>query len=226
MKITLTQIGKAYRDANKRLTVIEGLSYQFPAQGSVAIIGRSGIGKSTLLHLIGGLDLPSTGAISFDQQRLDAMSLDQLSAFRGKHIGFVFQSHHLLPEFSALENVAMPLVIMGEDSEAAEERAEDLLERVGLSERMHHRPAELSGGEQQRVAIARAVVAGPDVVLADEPTGNLDPVNAQGVQDLLLEVNRELNNVLIVVTHSRELAAAMDIVLEMQPGGALKPLIK
>ncbi|MBX7137819.1 MAG: ABC transporter ATP-binding protein, partial [Oligoflexia bacterium] len=212
MKITLTQIGKAYRDANKRLTVIEGLSYQFPAQGSVAIIGRSGIGKSTLLHLIGGLDLPSTGAISFDQQRLDAMSLDQLSAFRGKHIGFVFQSHHLLPEFSALENVAMPLVIMGEDSEAAEERAEDLLERVGLSERMHHRPAELSGGEQQRVAIARAVVAGPDVVLADEPTGNLDPVNAQGVQDLLLEVNRELNNVLIVVSHSRELAAAMDIV--------------
>lgn len=187
----------------------------------MAIIGRSGIGKSTLMHLLGGLDTPTSGSVRYGEHVVSAMSSDQRAAFRGKHVGFIFQFHHLLPEFSALENVSMPLIIAGVDTRAAQERAAVLLERMGIAERMGHLPSQLSGGEQQRVAIARALVTQPRVVLADEPTGNLDVNTAAEVQELLLEMNREQRNTLIIVTHSRELARSMDLVVEMLPGGAL-----
>jgi lipoprotein-releasing system ATP-binding protein len=212
---------KRYRDADHDLTILDGVSVEFPERGSVAIVGRSGIGKSTLLHLLGGLDVPTSGGIWYGDTELGSLGNDELSAFRGRYVGFIFQFHHLLPEFTALENVAMPLLISGEGEIQAERRAGEMLERVALSSRADHRPGALSGGEQQRVAIARALVGRPAVVLADEPTGNLDVETANGVQELLLTMNRELGNLLVVVTHSRELAAAMDRTAEMEPGGKL-----
>lgn len=221
MKISVTELRKSFRDAESELTVIDSLSFEFPEARSIAIVGRSGIGKSTLLHLLGGLDRPSAGRIFYDSTDIAALSVDDLSAFRGRSVGFVFQFHHLLPEFSALENVAMPLLINGCPERQALSDARAMLEHVGLANRADHIPGKLSGGEQQRVAIARAVVTRPAVILADEPTGNLDLATARQAQQLLLEINKELRNTLIVVTHSTELAEAMDVVLEMQPGGAL-----
>jgi len=221
MQIRLENLTKKYRDADRELTVIKDLSFTFPAKGSVAIIGRSGIGKSTLMHLLGGLDVPSHGHVLYDGKVVSELSSDERAAFRAKQVGFIFQFHHLLPEFSALENVAMPLTIAGvPDSEAFDVSAA-LLNRMGLTSRVSHRPSQLSGGEQQRVAIARALVAKPRVVLADEPTGNLDVATAAEVQSVVLELNRELENTLIVVTHNHELARSMDSVVEMQPGGEL-----
>ena len=221
MKIRTVELQKRFRDADRDLTIIDSLTCEFPERGSVAIVGRSGIGKSTLLHLLGGLDLPSGGSVFFDDVELGRLSGDDLSRFRGRHVGFIFQFHHLLPEFTALENTAMPLIIADIGEREAEDRAAQMLDRVGLSNRSTHRPGELSGGEQQRVAIARALVTEPSVVLADEPTGNLDVHTAQSIQNLLLEINRERGSLLVVVTHSAELARAMDRTAEMQPGGAL-----
>ncbi|MBN8550546.1 MAG: ABC transporter ATP-binding protein [Deltaproteobacteria bacterium] len=221
MKISTRNLTKTYQDADRQLKVIHDLSIDFPEDCSIAVVGRSGIGKSTLLHLLGGLDRPSSGEILYDEQNIAALSNDALSEFRGRNVGFIFQFHHLLPEFSALENVAMPLIILGTPEAQALEQARAVLDRVGLSERLEHVPGKLSGGEQQRVAIARAVVAQPRIILADEPTGNLDLSTARDAQQLLLEINRELHNTLIVVTHSAELANAMDSVVEMQPGGGL-----
>jgi len=221
MQLELKNVSKSYRDAGRTLTVLENLSFIFPAASSVAIVGKSGVGKSTLLHILGGLDRPSSGSVLLEGNDLGLMGDDELSDFRGKHIGFVFQFHHLLPEFNAVENVAMPLIIGGMDAEYAERDATTVLERVGLSGRLTHRPGQLSGGEQQRVALARALVSGPSVILADEPTGNLDFTTAKEMQELLLEINRELKNLLIVVTHNPELAQSMDTVLEMMPGGNL-----
>ena len=221
MKISTSNLSKSYQDADRVLKVIDALTVEFPEDRSIAIVGRSGIGKSTLLHLLGGLDRPSTGQILFDGQDIAALSNEALSDFRGSNVGFIFQFHHLLPEFSAAENVAMPLIISGLIESAALEQAHAVLDRVGLADRKEHIPGKLSGGEQQRVAIARAVVAKPRVILADEPTGNLDVATAREAQQLLLEINRELHNTLIVVTHSSELADAMDSVVEMQPGGKL-----
>lgn len=221
MKIRTVHLQKTYRDADRNLTVIGDLSFDFPASGAVAIVGRSGTGKSTLLHILGGLDRPSGGSVLYDDVELSALAGDELALFRGRNVGFVFQFHHLLPEFSALENVAMPLIIAGLPDGDATKRATAMLDRVGLASRMKHRPGELSGGEQQRVAIARAVVSNPRVVLADEPTGNLDVETSRDIQRLLLEINRELSNVLIVVTHSLEIARNMDVTLEMSPGGTL-----
>ena len=224
MQIHLKNLSKSYRDADRELTVINNLTYSFPDTGSVAIIGRSGIGKSTLMHLLGGLDLPSGGAVFYDDRNVSAMSSDERAAFRARKVGFIFQFHHLLPEFSALENVSMPLTIAGVSDDEAYEVSAALLKRLGLESRARHLPSQLSGGEQQRVAIARALVAQPRVVLADEPTGNLDVKTAQEVQSIVLEMNRELKNTLIIVTHSQELARCMDLVVEMEPGGSLIPV--
>jgi lipoprotein-releasing system ATP-binding protein len=221
MHVEIDQLTKRYDDAGRMLTVINDLTFSFPESGSVAIIGRSGIGKSTLMHLLGGLDTPTSGSVRYGEHVVSAMDSDDRAAFRGRHVGFIFQFHHLLPEFSALENVSMPLIIAGIDERSARDRSAVLLERMGLSQRQGHLPSQLSGGEQQRVAIARALVTQPRVILADEPTGNLDVNTAAEVQQLLLEMNKEQRNTLIIVTHSRELARSMDMVVEMLPGGAL-----
>ncbi|MFN4896453.1 MAG: ABC transporter ATP-binding protein [Pseudomonadota bacterium] len=224
MHIRLESLTKSYQDADRELTVIRDLSFSFPERGSVAIIGRSGIGKSTLMHLLGGLDTPTSGRVLYDGQAISELSSDQRAAFRARKVGFIFQFHHLLPEFSALENVAMPLTIAGVADDSAFEQSAELLARMGLKSRVSHRPSQLSGGEQQRVAIARALVAKPRVVLADEPTGNLDVATAAEVQSIVLELNRELQNTMIVVTHNHELAKSMDVVVEMMPGGELVPV--
>lgn len=221
MRIEVEKLTKRYRDADRDLTVIDGLSFAFPDKGSVAIIGRSGTGKSTLMHLLGALDSPTSGCVRYGNINISALSSDERASFRAKNIGFIFQFHHLLPEFSALENVALPLVMSGVPDGEAEERASALLTKVGLATRISHLPSQLSGGEQQRVAIARALVARPAVVLADEPTGNLDIATASEVQRLLLEINREQGSTLIIVTHNHELARSLDMVVEMHPGGSL-----
>jgi lipoprotein-releasing system ATP-binding protein len=221
MQVKVEHVTKRYRDADHDLVVINDLTFCFPPKGSVAIIGRSGIGKSTLLHLLGGLDTPTSGRIVYDSTDVSGLSVDARARFRATTVGFIFQFHHLLPEFSARENVTMPLIIGGVIEDEAVERAEYFLRLMGLTKRMDHLPSQLSGGEQQRVAIARALVTEPRVVLADEPTGNLDVKTAEEVQELLLESNRRLESTLIVVTHNTELARNMDMAVEMLPGGNL-----
>ena len=222
MQISLNEISKTYTDAARELCIIEDLSYDFPQSGTVGLVGRSGIGKSTLLHAIGGLDRPTAGTVTFDDIDIYSLRPDDLAKFRGENVGFIFQFHHLLPEFTALENVAMPLIIQGKADQICLSDAEEILIALGLKDRLHHRPAELSGGEQQRVSIARAMVAKPKVILADEPTGNLDYRTAAEIQDLIFNLNKDMGSLLVAVTHSRELVANLDLVLEMQPGGDLK----
>ena len=222
MRVSAKNLRKTFHDGERELTIIENLTFEFPNSGAVAIVGRSGIGKSTLLYMLGGLERPSSGGVSYDGTELSALSDTELSLFRGKNMGFIFQSHHLLAEFDALENVAMPLLVCGMSESEASRRANAMLERVGLTDRLHHRPGQLSGGEQQRVAIARAVVSQPRLVLADEPTGNLDFTTARQVQELLLSLQRELANSMIIVTHNLELAHSLDCSYEMLPGGTLQ----
>ncbi len=221
LKLEILNLRKSFVDADRRLSVIEGLNYTFPEIASVAIVGRSGVGKSTLLHLLAGLDTPDSGEVTFNGTDITKLSSEDLSSFRCKNIGFIFQFHHLLSDFTALENVAMPLIIQGESEEDAQQKALSILTRVGLKDRVDHGPGELSGGEQQRVAIARAVVSNPRVLLADEPTGNLDVSTADDVGRILLDVQREKKILLIIVTHSYQLAKQMDVILEMMPGGNL-----
>ena len=212
---------KIYRQGTRaafEVPVLMGVDMEIMAGERVAVVGASGSGKSTLLHLMGALDTPSSGEICFEGRNMALMSADQKAAFRNKTLGFVFQFHHLLPEFSALENVAMPAIIGGASQRSVMPRAREMLDRVGLSARMDSKIATLSGGERQRVAIARAVFMRPRVLLADEPTGNLDEVTGAQVGALMNELNRELGMTLVVVTHNRELAAGMGRTLELKAG--------
>jgi lipoprotein-releasing system ATP-binding protein len=209
---------KDYVDGPRTIRVLAGVDLTVPRGEMVAIVGESGVGKSTLLHLLGGLDRPTGGTVRIGSIELSGQTERDLARFRNQAIGFVFQFHHLLPDFSALENVMMPLLIGGERPAAAQKIAAAMLDRVGLAERLTHRPGELSGGEQQRVAVARAIVGRPRLVLADEPTGNLDPDTGLAVEQLLVELNRQAEITCIVVTHSARLAAAMDRTLRLTHG--------
>jgi lipoprotein-releasing system ATP-binding protein len=200
------------------ITVFDGVDLQVERGEMVAIIGASGAGKSTLLHLLGALDTPSAGRVLIAGRALEGMSDDAVSTLRNRTIGFVFQFHHLLREFTALENVMMPLRIAGTEETAARERALTLLDRVGLAGRVDHRPSELSGGEQQRTAVARALAADPSILLADEPSGNLDHHNSEKLHELFAELSRELEIAMVVVTHNRSLAARADRILQLEDG--------
>jgi lipoprotein-releasing system ATP-binding protein len=205
------------------IEVLSGVDLAVSRGEFVAIVGSSGSGKSTLLHLLGALDVPSSGTVQLDGRRYGDLDSDALALVRNRKIGFVFQFHHLLREFTALENVMLPLLIAGEDEARARSRAEELLAAVGLAGRMSHRPAALSGGEQQRAAVARALAADPLVVLADEPSGNLDAANSERLHQLFGRLSREFETALVVVTHNRSLAARADRVLSLE-GGRLIPL--
>lgn len=212
-------ISKVYDEGKIKTTVLSGLDLTVQAGERIAIVGSSGSGKSTLLHLLGGLDTPTTGEVWLKGACLNQLNETRRGELRNQYLGFVYQFHHLLAEFSATENVAMPLLMRADVSiKEAERRANALLERVGLSHRLHHRPSELSGGERQRVAIARALVTEPALVLADEPTGNLDDENATAVFELLTELQSSIGMALLMVTHDRQLAARADKILEMKSG--------
>jgi lipoprotein-releasing system ATP-binding protein len=212
-------LGKSYVGGDGGIiTVLDGVDLAVDRGEMVAIIGASGAGKSTLLHLLGALDRPSAGEVVIAGRPLGGLDDDAVSALRNRTVGFVFQFHHLLREFTALENVMMPLRIAGSDDAQARHRAEGLLDRMGLAGRAHHRPAQLSGGEQQRTAVARALAADPSVLLADEPSGNLDHVNSERLHDLFAELTRELEIAMVVVTHNRSLAARADRVLQLEEG--------
>ncbi|OGW45508.1 MAG: ABC transporter ATP-binding protein [Nitrospirae bacterium GWC2_57_9] len=204
------------------LTVLDGIDFEIRRGEMLAIVGASGVGKSTFLHIVGGLDHPTSGKVLYGGTDIFSMDGDRIARFRNEHVGFVFQFHHLLPEFSALENVMMPALIRGTGRDAAQQAASRVLSDVGLSPRIHHRPGELSGGEQQRVAVARALMLGPDVVLADEPTGNLDAHTGESIHELLKKINQEQGITFVIVTHNDRLAVRADRVLRMTEGKLLQ----
>jgi len=216
--LAVEDIYKSYFLNGKRIDVLRGVSITIEKGELVSLVGASGSGKSTFLHVLGTLDVPAAGRMLFQGRSVFDMNDGEVAEFRNKSIGFVFQSHYLLPEFTASENVAMPALILRQDKKQAMKRARTLLERVGLEHRSEHRPGELSGGESQRVALARALMLEPALLLADEPTGNLDPATGEGIHTLLREVNRDLGVTAIVVTHNEALARSMPRQLRLQDG--------
>ena len=216
--IRIEGLGKTYLMGEKRLEVLRGIDLEIAAGELVALTGPSGAGKSTFLHVVGTLDAPTQGRVRFDGEDVFARGEEELAEFRNAAIGFVFQSHHLLPEFTALENAMMPALVRRLPRAEARSRAEEMLALVGLSERMDHRPGELSGGEQQRVALARALCLKPRLLLADEPTGNLDPRTAEGIHQLLVDLNARLGITAVVVTHNEQLAQSLPRRLRLEAG--------
>jgi lipoprotein-releasing system ATP-binding protein len=216
--IAASNLTKSFTDGGLETHVLASINLTVNKGDRLAIVGSSGSGKSTLLHILGGLDSPTQGEVLVSGQNIHAMKSHAASRLRNQQLGFVYQFHHLLPEFTAVENVAMPLVIGGQAPKAAQQQARELLDRVGLGHRLEHKPGELSGGERQRAALARALITKPACLLADEPTGNLDHRTAQSIFDLLLELNTDLGTALVIVTHDTELAAKMDKVSTLMDG--------
>jgi lipoprotein-releasing system ATP-binding protein len=216
--VVVDKVKKSFVHEGREVPILKGIDLVIEEREMLCIVGPSGAGKSTLLHMLGTLDLPSEGTIHFQGDNITSYSSTRLAEFRNQRIGFVFQFHHLLPEFTALENVTMPGRIRGQNLGEIEARARALLEEVGLRERLTHRPGELSGGEQQRVALARALIMSPKLVLADEPTGNLDTNTGSAMHELLFRLNAEHGTTFLVVTHSQDLANKMPRVVHMQDG--------
>lgn len=213
-----SKVAKIYQEGSLRTDVLRDVSFQVKRGETVSIVGASGTGKSTLLHILGGLDTATGGEVEVDGRNMSRLSDRARGELRNRSLGFIYQFHHLLPEFTALENVCMPLLIRGTPIAEARQRATDLLGRVGLAQRIQHKPGEMSGGERQRAAVARALVTRPACVLGDEPTGNLDEANAAQVYELMLELNREIGTALVLVTHDRDMAARMDRMFELRSG--------
>ncbi len=216
--IRAEKLGMIFQKGPTSIEILSGLDFKVQSQECVAIVGESGVGKSTFLQLLGAVSRPTAGEIHFKDRALHKLTPTQLAKFRNQSVGFIFQFHYLLPEFTAEENVSIPLRMRGISSRGARTKVRELLDAVGLSARMNHRPSELSGGEQQRVAIARALVGKPEVLLADEPTGNLDTETARSVADLLFRMVKEQDGCLVVATHNRELADGADSILRLKEG--------
>ncbi|MET3654151.1 lipoprotein-releasing ABC transporter ATP-binding protein LolD [Dyella japonica] len=219
-----SHIAKTYEEGDLKTDVLSDVSFTLNRGETLAIVGASGSGKSTLLHILGGLDTLTRGEVEVEGRNLSSLSDAERGRVRNRSMGFIYQFHHLLPEFTALENVCMPLLIRGVSIGEAERQATALLGRVGLAQRLHHKPAELSGGERQRSAVARALVTRPAVVLGDEPTGNLDETNAAQVYDLMIELNQEIGTSFILVTHDNRLAKRMDRTLELHNGSLIEKI--
>ncbi len=217
-------LNKSYKmNKQVRLDVLKDVSLEIKANKISVIVGASGAGKSTLLHLLGALDRPDSGKIIYKNENIFTLSNDRLAKFRNKNIGFIFQFHHLLPEFTALENVSIPQMIKGSSLSSAAKKSKELLSTVGLTDRMDHKPAELSGGEQQRVAVARALANDPQIIFGDEPTGNLDSKNSEAIHQLILDLRDTLNMTFVIVSHNASLVQLADIVYEIKDGKLLKP---
>jgi len=221
--ITANNLVKSYQNNKKiKLEVLKSVSLEIIANKISVIIGASGAGKSTLLHLLAGLDRPDSGNVLYNELDIFNLSDDKLAHFRNKNVGLVFQFHHLLPEFTALENVAIPQMIEGKALSESSKKAKKLLESVGLTQRVEHKPAELSGGEQQRVAVARALANDPEVIFADEPTGNLDSANSDAIHNLIVELRDKFNKTFVIVTHNKGLVKLADKVFEMKDGSLIQ----